>query len=286
MYLRKKRGGSGRLTRRERSRHSYHIAGGVFVLGLVGLAVGSMVSLALGTALALVFSTTYMAAAVSRDLAILRRDVSQQGAILAIDPLRAEPYPLNPAALGPENMLLVLQQLSLRAPKISIEFGSGISTLMIARSLKAAGLGGHLYSFEHEKVWFNVTRQALERDGLSPFVTLVHAPLVALPGTSTDWYDSSLIPDGCQDVGLVLVDGPEGGTTAPLARMGALPSIKERLSPGAVVFLDDGCRRGEEEIARRWESENPSYKKWFYGSHSGMWVFEVPSLGDRNSEAE
>ncbi|MGI9528709.1 MAG: hypothetical protein ACR2NG_03285 [Acidimicrobiia bacterium] len=52
----------------------------------------------------------------------------------------------------------------------------------------------------------------------------------------------------------MIVDGPPG-TTGPLARYPAVPILFDRLSPSALIFLDDAYREDEQESVRRWLDE-------------------------------
>src|SRR5690606_18547556 len=88
---------------------------------------------------------------------------------------------------------------------------------------------------------------SIRRHGLGATVEVRHAPLVAR------WYEASVFAD-IDTIDLLIVDGPPA-TTGQLARYPALPLLAERLSPGAVVVLDDAERDAEAEIARRWCEE-------------------------------
>jgi hypothetical protein len=59
-------------------------------------------------------------------------------------------------------------------------------------------------------------------------------------------------------VDMLFVDGPPGATW-PLARYPAMPIFRDRLTADAVVYLDDGVRADEREIAARWAREDPTF---------------------------
>ena len=267
------------LTRKERTARAPKLAllcGGAVVL--VG-ALGSLLGPTVGIIAAVAAGFASLAAFLARDLAILRIAASQQHALEAIAPFRGdEVYPLNPATLLPENALFLVQQIFLHRPRQVLEFGSGISMVFIARAL--AQLGSEdckLYSLEHHEEWCTVTRRTLEREGLSDRVELLHAPRVATSGLDAPWYDLSVLPPEAGPFDLVLVDGPEAGSAEPLARAGAFPSIRDRLAPGCVILLDDGCRGGERQVAQGWQRLEPRLRTSFHRSQHGMWLFEVPA---------
>jgi hypothetical protein len=52
---------------------------------------------------------------------------------------------------------------------------------------------------------------------------------------------------------LAICDGPPGDT--PGGRIGLLPALRNRLTPGGIVILDDYAREAEQALAARWVSE-------------------------------
>jgi predicted O-methyltransferase YrrM len=163
-------------------------------------------------------------------------------------------------------MRFVVQQIYRRRPRRVLEFGSGVSTVLIARVLRELGDPARLDSFEHHEGWYPRTRELLERTGVTDVAHLHYAPLAPRPGLDVPWYDLSALPDG-ERYDLVLVDGPQGGRRRePLARLGGFLAVRERLAPGAVILLDDGLRRGEREVVRRWQQAEPRLRVSFHRS--------------------
>lgn len=64
-----------------------------------------------------------------------------------------------------------------------------------------------------------------------------------------DWYpvEGTPIPDS---IGFVVCDGPPGATVG--GRYGLGPLLGSRLSPGAIILLDDTQRPEERAIVTRW----------------------------------
>ena len=150
-----------------------------------------------------------------------------------------------------------MERVIVDQPRAIIEVGSGLSTLLSARALEEVGADGHVFTLEHEMHWLEVTNAGLHEHGLEHRATVLHAPLteVKIDSEIWKWYDLEAInlPTG---VGLLLVDGPPQ-STGSLARYPALPALLPYLADDAVIFLDDGIREDETEVAERWAAEIP-----------------------------
>lgn len=162
-------------------------------------------------------------------------------------------------ALGPKSLAFLKEVVTRQRPGLAIEFGSGISTAVLAMAMRDAGSGGAgpiVVSFEQDEAHAVQTRELLAKVGLAELVAVVIAPLSKqlIEGYSTTCY---VLPEdidrvfGDRKVDLVLVDGPaaEDG-----ARFGTLPLARRFVRPGAVFVLDDALRDGEMMVARRWRS--------------------------------
>ena len=94
----------------------------------------------------------------------------------------------------------------------------------------------------------------LKQEGLTHVARLIEAPLEAHPlALDAPWYAERAVAELPEATELLLVDGPPGyGDGMERSRYPALPVLEPRLSPGAMVILDDANRRGEREILERW----------------------------------
>jgi hypothetical protein len=136
-----------------------------------------------------------------------------------------------------------------------VECGAGVSTLLLARLLRERG-AGTITSLEHDEHWAGLITAQLEREGLTTIAHVVHAPL----GEDPAWYD---VADATDPVDLLIVDGPPAFDPGHEARRApALAHFEEQLVPGAVVFLDDLDRPGEQQVVADWEA-------------SSSWRFEI-----------
>jgi len=160
-------------------------------------------------------------------------------------------------ALGPRSLRFIAARILELRPQIAIEFGSGISTAVLAAAMRDAADGPTLLvSFEQDEAQAADIRHLLDTAGLGDRVEIVIAPLVSqeIEGIVTTCYG---MPD---DVGkffanapadLVIVDGPAAESGA---RFGTLPLARPFVGPRAVFILDDAMRDGELAVGKLWSS--------------------------------
>ncbi|KAF1708915.1 hypothetical protein CSC70_12535 [Pseudoxanthomonas kalamensis DSM 18571] len=185
--------------------------------------------------------------------------------------------------ISPDIGLFLIEHIRERRHDLIIEFGSGTSTALFARTLKisrpealprAAKASKGVKSlpvraprpvctFEHDKLYLNKTKAMLETQGLLEWVALNHAPLV-------DWQDDTghylhydcdaTLATLAKQLGappkrvLVLVDGPPG-STCPNARYPAVPLVFKYFARHEVdVVLDDASRPEEKAVIELWRT--------------------------------
>ncbi len=150
-------------------------------------------------------------------------------------------------------LTLVADHIRAAKPRTVVEFGTGASTLIIARALEMAG-GGNLISFEQHPEFVEATRRWLAEHGLGADLRAV--PLRPAPGGWPGlWYDHGPLPE---PIDLLLIDGPPW-TIHPFTR-GAASTLFGLIAPSGAVMLDDGARPGERIVARRWRREWPGFE--------------------------
>jgi hypothetical protein len=182
---------------------------------------------------------------------------AQLQALLALERKLAMSQALPPMrgwAGSPDFLLHVSDEVTRRSPQVVVECSSGVSTVVIARTLQQAGRG-HVFSLEHEPRYAEQTRSLLARYGLSDWATVLDAPLETVAGSSP-WYSEAAMPVDMGAIELLVVDGPPAAV-APLARYPALPRLMPRSAAGVVVMMDDADRPDEQEIVRRWQQQWP-----------------------------
>jgi predicted O-methyltransferase YrrM len=140
-------------------------------------------------------------------------------------------------AISPDNLIFVLNTICEFDKPTVVEFGSGQSTIAIAKLIHARQ--GRLITVEHDKQYFAKINRKLEVFKLNDCVTSIVNPLMEHDEYGKT-YDLSLLPNIEPDV--VLVDGPPGQGKARLAPM---IWACENLQKNGVLLLDDYNRDAE-----------------------------------------
>lgn len=173
-------------------------------------------------------------------------------------------------SMSPTTILHILNDIVINNRQHIIEFGSGMSTLYIAKLIQTNRLTASFYSVESDKDWMDKMKSDLKNHHLEDVVTFIYAPLTEVPsqlGLSDQklWYDTKSIDKVLNNhtVDLIIVDGPLGKST-PYARYSAVPFIINRLEKKYSVFLDDFKRPDELVILEEWSkllNEKPKRNK-------------------------
>lgn len=169
--------------------------------------------------------------------------------------------PLSPLlggwAMDPAAMLALVDHISSTKPERVLELGSGVSTMWIAMALKRNGRG-KLISIDHLDKFADRSRAAVALHGLQDVaeIRVAHLQEIEVDGNLYDWYDPKVLED-ISGIDLLLVDGPPGGT-GPLARYPAIPLLRECLTAGAIVVVDDSSRPDEAKMMRLWKERHPA----------------------------
>lgn len=169
--------------------------------------------------------------------------------------------PLRGWAASPDVLLRLHKHVMTERPQVVVEFGSGVSTLVIADALRQNG-AGKLISVEHLDEFGSRTLNTLQAEQLGDWVDLRVGDLsdwdaehLSPEGAEQPlrWYPISLL-EGVESVDLVWVDGPPASTCS-FSRYPALPALIDKLSPRAEVWMDDTIRGEEREICDQWASD-------------------------------
>ncbi|WP_233238543.1 hypothetical protein [Bordetella sp. LUAb4] len=175
--------------------------------------------------------------------------------------------------VSPDFAVYLVQLLELKHYDVVIEFGSGLSTVVIAKALarqssprrsKAAGKTKFV-SFEHQEVYHAQTLAQLQAAGVANMVELMLAPLSPWANAKKEsypYYDYGAVLKGLAASMrgrslsiLVVVDGPPAAV-GKCARYPAGPIIRQLFPRACIDFvLDDYIREDEQEIATRWQAE-------------------------------
>ncbi len=164
--------------------------------------------------------------------------------------------PITSYTLSPTAIVHILNEIVLLQRKTIVEFGSGLSTLFIARLLSYHKLDATLFSIDHDKQWQNILQSSLDSEGTGGNVNLIRADLessTSLDSQQCKWYSKSFLEKVLpKDIDLVIVDGPPF-STGQYSRYCAVPFLKNRLLNDYSIFLDDVFRKGENDILSAWK---------------------------------
>jgi predicted O-methyltransferase YrrM len=178
--------------------------------------------------------------------------------------------PMRVAAVSPDFANTLIGLVRETRPRLVVELGSGLSTLLVAYCLKQHG-AGRIVSLEQDVDYAAATRAGLAERGLQDFARVIDAPLreVTLNGRSWAWYDTSQIT-ALGPIDLLVVDGPlQEGQNRRMLRYPALPLLNARLGPRAVVLLDDADREDERHVVELWMKEFPQFERRHVPSEKG-----------------
>jgi hypothetical protein len=166
--------------------------------------------------------------------------------------------------------LCVMQRVVLEHYDLVIEFGSGMSTVVVAKTLALRAereplAKTHFVSFDHLDSYYQQTLGYLKQSGVESLVQLVLAPLedwLATDGQAYPYYSCQKVlaqlakqRAGVKKRILVIVDGPPAAT-GPHARYPAGPIVMQHFPNSQIDFLmDDYIRQDEKEVAKQWQHD-------------------------------
>ena len=158
----------------------------------------------------------------------------------------------------PEEDVLVLlaEQVLARRPAQALSLGGGVATAVIARAQHLSG-GGALWILEDDARRIELIREMLATIGAS--ATIIEAGLEEYDDHNL-WYPRHRMGRVPNQIDLLFIDGP-GHFAGRMPRWPAGPELFPRLTPDAVVILDDGKRVKEKKALERWAQDFPDLKQ-------------------------
>ena len=181
-------------------------------------------------------------------------------ALYAMVPIRSGISSLGLWTASADLLVELVDRFVEERPTTVVEGGSGVSTVVLALAAREHDIPARIVALEHDASWAEHTRRMLARHGVADRAEVRVAPLAptSLEGHATPWYDEAAVAD-LSDVGLVLVDGPPGGT-GPLARFPMVPLLHDKLAPRCTILVDDTSRPGDADVVERWRPFLPDFE--------------------------
>ena len=210
-------------------------------------------------AAAIAFELSRVRATLVRRLDELDAEVAQVQPLIELARVLPTRLPL-PAmrgfAIAPDFALALAELVARERPRLVVETGSGVSTLVIAYALEQLGAGGRVVALEHDPAYAAATRAWIDAHGLAGVASVREAPLepVEIAGERHRWYARGALDD-LPEIDLVVDDGPPRHV-GPMLRYASLPMFAPRLGRAGLFVLDV---IGEEEraVLARWRRELP-----------------------------
>ena len=176
------------------------------------------------------------------------------------------PYlPFNGGALRPICMAYILNEIIINQREMVIEFGSGLSTIVMARLIKKNKLNTRVISIEHNANWASILQSYLENEDLQEFVKIVTVNLkeIETPLGMVKWYDyDTFLPEiSNKKFDLIIIDGPPADREEiKYSRFPALFKLENNLAGDFCLILDDANRKGEKELVKYFRDRNETFK--------------------------
>ncbi|CAN2191443.1 COG4122 Predicted O-methyltransferase [Candidatus Nanopelagicaceae bacterium] len=167
-------------------------------------------------------------------------------------------------AASPDVLLTLLDLAKSSKPSRVLDLGSGMSTLVLAKSSPQA----KIISIDNSEEFAGKTRKLLDAHGVTN-VDLRVAPLTP-HASGVEWYDLSQLSD-VSNIDLLFIDGPPGSKN-PKARHPAIAECASKLSPRAIIVIDDAGRDGEKDMAHEFAKALPSHTLEFLSHEKGTAV--------------
>ena len=197
----------------------------------------------------------------------IRQSYRQSEAFAQLISLMRFDAPLPPTrnwAASPDLLLTLHHHAHTSSPQVVLDLGSGLSTLILAKSAPAA----RIVSVDNSPEFAAKTTHILRSHNITN-VDLRVAPLNA-HSSGVDWYQSSALA-GIDEIDLLFIDGPPGSKN-PHARHPAFDECLHLLSPRAIVIIDDIGRDGERELAQKFADALPNHTLEFLDHEKGTAV--------------
>ncbi len=164
-------------------------------------------------------------------------------------------------SISPYAIIFLVNELLINKRKYIFEFGSGLSTIILAQAIKKVRLDTKIVSVENDSYWLDKIIDRVKSYGLENIVKFIYAPVFPCPslGKRNKWYDQSILKaeiDPDEKFDMVVVDGPPAyNEFIELSRYQALPFLYNSLAENHIIFLDDATRPGERKVLNMWEDQ-------------------------------
>jgi predicted O-methyltransferase YrrM len=169
-------------------------------------------------------------------------------------------------AASPDFLLTLSQLTKKKRPKLVVELGSGVSTLVLAKSGAKK-----IISFDHSNEFGGQTRQLLKDHKVTGAEIRINE--LEQYSQGYQWYASSSLK-GIKNIDLLVIDGPPSAIN-PYARFPALEHLLPLLSKSATIILDDADREDEKKLAEAFAAALPTHTLKFLPHEKGTAIISL-----------
>lgn len=167
--------------------------------------------------------------------------------------------PYSSSSLKIHSLLTIVNDIIINKRKNLLEFGAGISTLIMARAIHQYELDAKLYSVEDNAPWIQVVEDMLSKEGLNKYVTIIHAPLRKNTEISHCFsYSKENIEKALEGIkfDFMLIDGPAAYLKEnENSRIASYDIAKNFLNENFSLFIDNADRVGEKQLIKKISNE-------------------------------
>jgi predicted O-methyltransferase YrrM len=139
--------------------------------------------------------------------------------------------------------------------KAVLEFGSGISTIILARLIKMNNLDCTITTVDESPEWQEIIKKIIKDENLLSYVDFVCAPTELSKDFQYSYeYNNAIVLEAISNkyYDLVLVDGPSAWQKKNIkSRASNIKFIKDNLKDDFTIFIDNSNRPGEIELTKR-----------------------------------
>lgn len=163
--------------------------------------------------------------------------------------------PFTNASLSFKQMANITNDIVINNKKSILEFGAGISTIIIARLIKLNNLNAKIVSIDESAEWILIIKKLLKEEDIENIVTFIHAPTVQSAQVKRSFeYDENIVTKelGTRKFDLVLIDGPIAWSSKKrYSRVSNIKYFINNLENTFTIFVDDTNRKGEKLLVKQ-----------------------------------
>jgi len=171
-------------------------------------------------------------------------------------------------AANPDFLIIINDIIKQYKPSIVVEAGSGVSTLVVAYSLKKY-CNGKIFSFDHNKKYAAYTTKNIKEHQLSKNAKVLFSDLIEYQNKYL-WYDVKLI-EKINKIDLLIIDGPPS-KVAKNARYPAIPLLFNKLNKGSIILFDDCKRSDERKIIKNLKNKYDCFEYKYIDNSKGAYL--------------